>query len=84
MTTEKVEEIVLEISTQLGILNTQTKQVLDTLQDHNERISKLEEHKESLKDTTVQWLVKALIASIAVIGSLTGAGTLLSKILGAE
>lgn len=82
MNEEKLTDLILKISTELAVLNQQTKSVLDTLTKHEQRIGDLERSRISLRDTTIQWLVKGLIASIAVIGSMTGAGAILSKILG--
>ena len=76
-------DIWVKISTQIGELNGFIKTALDKLADHEKRLDDLEKHKEiGLKDTIVAWLVKGLVASIFVIGSLTGASTLIKGIFG--
>lgn len=82
MNDEKITELMFKFTSELSALNANMKSVLDKLTNHEARLSKLEDNKSSLKDTTINWLVKGLIASIAVIGSLTGAGTLLKAIFG--
>lgn len=73
-------DIWVKISTQIGELNGSIKSVLDKLADHESRLNSLEQSKNSIKDVVVQWLLKGLIASIFIIGSLTGAGSLLKGI----
>lgn len=82
MTDEKMTELIINITSELAALNANMKSVLDKLTSHEQRISALEQGRLSLKDTTVQWLVKGLIASIMIIGSLTGASALIQKVLG--
>ena len=79
MTDEKMTELVIRITSELASLNANMKQVLDKLSSHEQRISALEQNKTSFKDTTIQWLVKGLIAAILVIGSLTGSVGLIQK-----
>lgn len=82
MTDEKMTELIINITSELAALNANMKSVLDKLTTHEQRISALEQGKMNLKDTIVQWLVKGLIASIMVIGSLTGASALIQKVFG--
>lgn len=82
MTDEKMTELIINITSELAALNANMKSVLDKLTSHEQRISALEQGKMNLKDTIVQWLVKGLIASIMIIGSLTGASALIQKVLG--
>lgn len=82
MTDEKMTELIINITSELASLNANMKSVLDKLTSHEQRISALEQGKASLKDTMVQWLLKGLIASIMIIGSLTGASALIQKVLG--
>ena len=71
----------VKISTQIGELNGFIKTALDKLADHEKRLDDLERGKgASFKDEAVKWLVRGLVASIFVIGTLTGAGTILQKI----
>lgn len=77
MTDEKMTELIINITSELASLNANMKSVLDKLTSHEQRISALEQGKVSLKDTMIQWLIKGLIASIMIIGSLTGAASLI-------
>lgn len=76
-------DIWVKISTQIGELNGFIKSALDKLADHEKRICDLEKTKgNTLKDTALQWLVKGLVASVFVIGSLCGAGSILKSLFG--
>ena len=76
-------DIWVKISTQIGELNGFIKSALDKLADHEKRIGDLEKTKSNtLKDTALQWLVKGLVASVFVIGSLCGAGSILKSLFG--
>ena len=76
-------EIWVKISTQIGELNGFIKTALDKLADHEKRIDVLERGKNfSFKDNLIQLLVKGLVASIFVIGSITGASAMIKHILG--
>lgn len=82
MTEDKLEDLVIKITSELSTLNANMKSVLDKLTSHEQRISALEQNKIGLKDTVIMWLVKGIIASIMIIGSLTGAASLIQKVLG--
>ena len=82
MTHEKIDELILTISTQLATLNAQTKSVLDKLAEHECRLTHLESGKSSLRDTIVTWLVKGIVVALVTIGGLTGASGLLVKVFG--
>ena len=82
MTQERIDELILTISTQLATLNTQTKSVLDKLADHEIRLSHIESGKSSLRDTIVTWLVKGIVVALVTIGGLTGASGILAKVFG--
>ena len=74
-------DIWVKISTQIGELNGFIKTALDKLADHEKRLDYLEKgNRASFKDEAVKWLVRGLVASIFVIGTLTGAGTILQRI----
>lgn len=74
-------ELALKITAELASLNTYMKTALDKLADHEKRLDDLEKGKgAAFKDEVVRWLVRGLVASIFVIGTLTGAGTILQKI----
>lgn len=80
MNGEKMTELVIKITSELAALNTNMKTVLDRLTSHEQRITALEQGKGTIKDTIIQWLVKGLVASIFVIGSLGGAGAMLKQL----
>lgn len=82
MTDEKMTDLVIKITSELSTLNANMKSVLDKLTSHEQRISALEQNKIGLKDTVITWLVKGLVASIMVIGSLTGAASLIKAVFG--
>lgn len=82
MTDEKMTDLVIKITSELSTLNANMKSVLDKLTSHEQRISALEQNKIGLKDTVIAWLVKGLVASIMVIGSLTGAASLIKAVFG--
>lgn len=76
-------DIWVKISAQIGELNGFIKTALDKLADHEKRIDNLEKCKNySFKDNLIQWLVKGLVASIFVIGSITGASAMIKHVLG--
>lgn len=82
MTDNKITDLIIRMTSELSSLNANMKSVLDKLSSHEQRITNLEQNKSTIKDTTIQWLIKGIIASVFVIGSLTGAGSLLKGIFG--
>lgn len=82
MNEEKITDLVIKITSELASLNANMKSVLDKLTSHEQRITALEQNKFGMKDTVIQWLVKGLIASLMIIGSLTGASALIKGVLG--
>lgn len=81
MNDDKMTDLIIKITSELSSLNANMKSVLDKLTSHEKRISALEQNKIGMKDTIIQWLVKGLIASIMIIGSLTGASALIKGII---
>lgn len=81
MDDNQVTELIIKITSELASLNANMKSVLDKLTSHEQRISALEQGKMGMKDTVIQWLVKGLIASLMIIGSLTGAAGLIKQVL---
>ena len=74
-------DIWVKISTQIGELNGFIKTALDKIADHEKRIYDLEKGRGvTFKDDVIKWLVRGLVASIFVIGTITGAGTILQRI----
>ena len=83
---EKILETLIDIKSQLAELNANQKNLQAILVNHENRITNIEsattKEKTSLKDDLIQMLVKGIVGSIFVIGSLAGAGGILAKILG--
>ena len=83
---EKILETLIDIKSQLAELNANQKNLQAILVNHENRITNIEstttKDKTSLKDDLIQMLVKGIVGSIFVIGSLAGAGGILAKILG--
>lgn len=82
MNNDMFTELTIKITSELSALNANMKNVLDKLTSHEQRISALEQGKIGMKDTVIQWLVKGLIASLMIIGSLTGAAGLIKSVFG--
>ena len=80
----KILETLIEIKSQLAELNANQKNLQAILVNHENRITSIEssttKEKTSLKDDLIQMLVKGIVGSIFVIGSLAGAGGILAKI----
>lgn len=81
MDDDRMTELIIKITSELSALNVNMKSVLDKLTSHEQRISALEQNKIGIKDTVIQWLVKGLIASLMIIGSLTGASALIKQVI---
>ena len=83
---DKILETLIKIEAQLAELNANQKNLQAILVNHENRITNIEstttKGKTSLKDDIIQMLIKGLVGSIFVIGSLAGAGGILSKIIG--
>ena len=83
---EKILETLIDIKSQLAELNANQKNLQAILVNHENRISSIEstttKEKTSLKDDIIQLMIKGLVGSIFVIGSLAGAGGILAKIIG--
>ena len=83
---DKILETLIKIEAQLAELNANQKNLQAILVNHENRITSIEssttKEKTSFKDDLIQLMVKGLVGSIFVIGSLAGAGGILAKILG--
>ena len=83
---DKILETLIEIKAQLAELNANQKNLQAILVNHENRITSIEsattKEKPSFKDDLIQLMIKGLVGSIFVIGSLAGAGGILAKILG--
>lgn len=83
MNQDMLTDLAIKITAELSSLNANMKNVLDKLADHEKRIDDLEKGKNfSFKDNLIQLLVKGLVASIFVIGSITGASAMIKHVLG--
>ena len=83
---DKILEALIEIKAQLAELNANQKNLQAILVNHENRIINIEsitaKEKTSFKDDLIQLMIKGLVGSIFIIGSLAGAGGILAKILG--
>ena len=83
---DKILETLIEIKAQLAELNANQKNLQAIIVNHENRINNIEsttaKEKTSFKDDLIQLLIKGIVGSIFVIGSLAGAGGILAKILG--
>lgn len=82
----KILETLIEIKAELAELNANQKNLQAILVNHENRITNIEstttKEKTSFKDDIIQLLIKGIVGSIFVIGSLAGAGSILAKIFG--
>lgn len=82
----KILETLIDIKSQLAELNANQKNLQAILVNHENRITNIEstttKGKTLFKDDLIQMLVKGIVGSIFVIGSLAGAGGILAKIFG--
>ena len=83
---DKILETLIEIRAQLAELNANQKNLQAILVNHENRITNIEsattKEKTSFKDDIIRLLIKGIVGSIFVIGSLAGAGSILAKIFG--
>lgn len=83
MNQDMFTDLAIKITAELSALNANMKNVLDKLADHEKRLDDLEKGKNSSwKDDLLKWLVRGIVASILVIGSLTGAAGLIKGVFG--
>ena len=96
MTGNKIEELLMELLQKVSSIDALLTNSQSILRDHEHRIDVLERHPSnqtgvkdvmsSTKDSDIKsslllLLAKSLLISLVSIGSLAGAGTILSKIL---
>ena len=83
---DKILETLIDIKSSLAELNANQKNLQAILVNHENRITSIEstttKEKTSFKDDIIRLLIKGIVGSIFVIGSLAGAGSILAKILG--
>lgn len=88
MTQEDLTKIAFDISNSLAALNANMESVLSKMADHENRIHILEQYHpatdkdNSFKDELLKLLAKATVIGLVIIGTLTGASGIISKILG--
>ena len=80
---DKLTEFIIRIETKLSSIETKVDGIIDQLKDHSQRIQRLEQSSgSSLKTNLLEFALKAIIGLVAVVAALSGAGGILSKILG--
>lgn len=95
MTSEDLTKIAFDISNSLAALNANMESVLAKMADHENRLHTLEQSQiqttntaannkdDDFKTELLKLLARAVTIGLVVIGSLTGAGTIISKMFGA-
>ena len=95
MTSEDLTKIAFDISNSLAALNANMESVLSKMADHENRLHTLEQSQiqttntivnnkdDDFKTEILKLLARAVTIGLVVIGSLTGAGTIISKMFGA-
>lgn len=74
-------DIWVKISEQIGSLTSEIKSVMDKLTQHEQRLTKLEDNRSSLKDDFLKMLVKTLTISVVGLIVLGGGGAVIVKAL---
>ena len=74
------DELTLKLVESLAKLDATMQSIQKEMLSFDKRITKLEDSKPTLKNDVINWLVKGLVASIFVIGSLCGASGILKSI----
>lgn len=88
--TQEITSLFVQMSASLGSIDSKLATVVDDMKlqrdklaDHETRIQSIEKTgNSSVKDNIVKWLVMALIGTVSVIVSLTGAGGILKQLMG--
>ena len=85
MNQESLTKIAFEISNNLAALNSKFDSIMAKLADHEARLYSLEhtnqvENDQNFKDELLKLLAKTVTISIVVLGSVVGAGGVLSKL----
>ena len=74
-------DIWVKISEQIGTLTSEIKSVMDKLTQHEQRLTKLEDNRTSLKDDFLKMLVRALTISVVGLVVLGGGAVGLAKFI---
>ena len=80
--TQEITGLFVQMSASLGSIDSKLTAVCDKLASHEQRITTLEKKDGGIKENIVKWLVMALIGTVSVIVSLTGAGGILKQLMG--
>jgi hypothetical protein len=97
MTSEDLTKIAFDISNSLAALNANMESVLEKMADHENRLHTLEQSQiqttttainnnnknDDFKTELLKLLARAVTIGLVVIGSLSGAGTIIAKMFGA-
>lgn len=95
MTSEDLTKIAFDISNSLAALNANMESVLSKMADHENRLHTLEQSQiqtttatnnnkeDDFKTELLKLLARAVTIGLVVIGSLSGAGTIIAKMFGA-
>lgn len=81
MNETETTKLFIDISKNLGEINSKIGTLCETLAKHEQRITNLEQNKFSIKDNIVKWLVIALIGTIGIIATLTGSTAIIKAML---
>ena len=85
MNDEKITELFIKLTGELSALNANMKNVLDKLTNHEQRLTNLEQKNDKgWKNELLMLLAKATVIGLVAIGSLTGASSLIQKVLNVE
>lgn len=85
MNDEKITEFFIKLTGELSALNANMKNVLDKLTNHEQRLTNLETKKEGdWKNQLLMLLAKATVIGMVAIGSLTGASSIIAKVLNVD
>ena len=74
-------DIWVKISEQIGSLTSEIKSVMDKLTQHEQRLTKLEDNRTTLKDDFLKMLIKTLTVSTVGLIILGGGGAALLKLI---
>ena len=74
-------DIWVKISEQIGSLTSEIKSVMDKLTQHEQRLTKLEDNRSSLKDDFMKMLVRTLTISVVGLIVLGGGAVGLAKFI---
>lgn len=85
MNDEKIYDVLMEIKSDVATVKAQVSNVISQLTNHERRLVQLETVKQPEKDDfkteMLKLLGKGIVIGLIIIGSLTGAGSILSKFI---